>query len=193
MTTATASTDPTLAADFQRLEEVLDVYGDEAPGSFEVTNLEQAEWAARKLREAETRMAERKAVRDARMRLLDEWLEEANAGDQQSADYMKGLLEHYHRGVRQADPKRGKSVKLPGVTLKSTETTKWEWEDEAATIAWARENAEGLLRFPDPELDKAKAKKVLEVDTDAGAATFGGQPVPGIRVTKPVSYSAKVE
>lgn len=188
--TATSHAADTLAADFQRLEEVLDVYGDEQPGSFEVTNLEQAEWAATKLRAAAERIAARKAVRDERLRVLDEWLLDANAGDLQSIAYMEGLLEQFHRGQRMADPKKNKSVKLPGVTLKSTESTKWKWEDEAATIAWAKEHAEGLLRFPDPELDKAKAKKVLEVDGEA--ATFGGVPVPGITIVKDVTYDTKV-
>jgi hypothetical protein len=188
--TATSPAAATLAADFQRLEDVLDVYGDEAPGTFEVQTLEQAEWAGTKLRAAAERIAARKAVRDERLRILDEWLVDANAADLQSIEYMEGLLEHFHRGQRTADPKKNKSVKLPGVTLKSTESTKWKWDDEAATIAWAKEHAEGLLRFPDPELDKAKAKKVLEVK--GTTATFGQQVVPGITIEKGVTFDTKL-
>ncbi len=132
--------------------------------TFRIRDSEQAEWALRKLRAAKDEVAAINDAATARINAIAERATIMAKGPADNAEFFESKLTEYHRHLLQMDPKKI-SVKLFGGTLKSHAgfTVLDTGPDEAAVLAWCRENAPHLVRQPappEPSLDKVAMKKL---------------------------------
>lgn len=86
---------------------------------FAVENMEQANWALRKVGYHQRKQAEAKALAD---------------GD---IDFFTGLLEEFHRKLIKADPKL-KTIRLPEGTLEIRKLPPEFQHDEEGLVEWAK-------------------------------------------------------
>lgn len=148
---------------------------------------QDADEANRRLRRLARIRADIAQVEETAARQIDrinEWAERRYEVLHGRARWEQEGLEMWHRAVLADDPNR-KTISLPCGTLKSrVQQPVWVFDDEAF-IAWARENAPELVRVPEPQVDKAAAKKALLALPEGGGEviTEAGEVVPGAEVT----------
>lgn len=143
------------------------------------------------------RLARLRLRREADVALARQQVEQVNAwllrrievsGGQER--WIETALEHYHRAVLSTRPS-ALTISLPAGDLRSNAgQPTWEWTDETAFLAWAKENLPVAVRqkpAPEPEVDKAEAKKALTRRDAKGkpvkyGITDGGEEPPGLAV-----------
>ena len=128
-----------------------------APEGFKVDDDEKAEWAVRKLARIRRKQSENKAIHDAELQRISEWLKTVNEALERDAAYFEAVLTPY---ALQERSNGRKSLVLPHGTVKTTAgRAKIEFESEDGFIEWAKTN--------DPELIRIKHeinKKDLKID-----------------------------
>jgi hypothetical protein len=72
---------------------------------FEITDLDAATWAMRKLKAFDDQDAEYKRVAQTQIDSIQDWLDRKLEGNNQSREYMQGLLTDYLFKQREKDPK----------------------------------------------------------------------------------------
>lgn len=184
---------------------LLDDLGD--PGVDEAEELRDDDHANRLLR-ALRRARDRKAnvveVAEAETTRILDWMDDRVATIDADIGRIEGQLQRYHEAVLTQDARR-KTIKLSNGTLKSTaQAPEWTYPDEAAFLAWARENAPELVRPPVPgseTIDKNAVKQTLVIrDEKSNPVKFGVHPTthkvpPGLAVDadRPRKYEAKTD
>lgn len=177
----------------ESLDAVLAPEGDTTPGRFVVDGPETADWALRKLARVRARAAEAADLARRERDRITAWetaeLERlANEGA-----YFTGLLEDWHRRVLDEEPRR-KTIHLPAGDLHARKAPdRWAF-DGNAFLQWAvRAGRDEFVRTPAPEVDKAAAKKALEVRDGAVWDPATGEVVDGVAVEPgEVRFSAEV-
>lgn len=159
----------------------------EALADWNVANIDEANWAARKLARLTRRRAEITASADRQRAAIDEW--EARVARKLDADltFYGGRLEVFHRLVLADDPK-AKTVPLVEVTLTSTAgRVSVQVTDEAAAVAWAETNEHAdIVTYPEPKIDKKEVAKEFGQKVSAEAGEYpvvdpdSGEVAPGI-------------
>ena len=86
------------------------------PDYFQVDTIDKASWAARKLLEAEDRIAHRNELAKSYKSRIDQWRDRANKEDSDSVEYFKGLLRQFADWAISAQHK-SRSVHLVGSVL----------------------------------------------------------------------------
>lgn len=163
-------------------------------GRWVPTSMPAAEWAARKLNDAENELDEIKAEITSYVETVKEWAQDrlrtGRAADlAESKRILETALKTYALDVRARSP-RGKdgeptvkTVKLPTATLETRKGADakvvFSIDDMDAVVAWAEENAPDLVQ---KSVD-AKALKlfvVVDGDGDEHIIDSDGTPVPGV-------------
>lgn len=153
-----------------------------APEGFRVDDDEKAEWAIRKLSRIRRKQAENKAIFDAEVQRVSEWLKRANEALENDALYFEAVLTPY---ALQERSNGRKSLVLPHGTIKTTAgRPKIEFESEEAFIEWAKSNDPALIRVKH-EINK-KAVNDLITD-DYRVISTQGEIISGIRVIPPTA------
>jgi hypothetical protein len=152
---------------------------------FVVDNDQKADWAIRKLAVIRRKQAENKAIYDAEIVRITEWLSTVNTALDRDALYFEAVLTPY--ALLQRSEGR-KSVTLPHGTLKTTAgQPKIEFNDESKFIEWASKNEPTLLRIK-TEVDKTALKALI---TEEGVViSTQGEIVPEVTVV-PAETSVK--
>jgi phage host-nuclease inhibitor protein Gam len=151
-----------------------------APEGFKVDDDEKAEWAVRKLSRIRRKQAENKAIHEAELQRISEWLKTVNDALERDAAYFEAVLTPYALTERS---KGRKSLVLPHGTIKTTGgRPKIEFESEETFIEWAKTN--------DPELIRTKHeinKKALNdlITDDYQVISTQGEIIPGTKVIPP--------
>lgn len=138
-----------------------------------------AEWAMGRLVEARRQQAELTAQAAEwrrplleRLERIDAWLERAARGPGRTAALFEGMLADYQRRLRAANPK-AKTLELPSGQVRSTDyQPKVAVGDDAALIAWARENLE-----PDEVGEVVKVTESVKVSGLRDVASVAKVPV----------------
>jgi phage host-nuclease inhibitor protein Gam len=138
------------------------IYGEDKPDytGFQVTDLSAADWAVRKAKAAEERMAQRQALADGYRYKIAEWLEQANKSDAETVAFMAGVLRPFvEEAVR---GQKTKTVLIPSgkVGLRKA-PDHIEIRDEAALMAILDAEHPECVRVK-KEVNKAALKKVLQ-------------------------------
>ena len=145
--------------------------------AFTVDDDSKADWAMRKLASLRRKQAENKAIADAEIQRVTEWLETVNRSIDGDAAYFEAVMTPY--ALLQRSEGR-KSVVLPHGTIKTTAgRPKIEIEDEEKFLAWAKESETSVIRIK-TEIDK-KALNALIRDDNQVISTQG-EIVPSVRV-----------
>lgn len=139
-------------------------------------SLEKALWAARKVQGLARQRAEFRRAAEREIAKVTAWLAAVDKPLAESASFFEGALIDYHRRQLDADPS-AKTVKLPGVVLKSREMPDaiTVADTKAAIGAALLRGYPDLVRERDPELDLAALRKHLK-DT--------GEMLPGVTVER---------
>jgi hypothetical protein len=133
-------------------------------------------------------------ARDARIAArqiaqVEAWQAGRSEIQRRRADWLRTSLAAYLEGVRRTTGV--KSLSLPAGSLYSKqEPPTWTFYDEAAFLAWARENLPAAVRQkppPPPEIEKAVAKTELTRRDEKGrpldyGVSADGEIPPGLRV-----------
>ncbi len=89
-----------------------DVAGSQAAQGWRVEDQGAADWALRRIAEAEAKQNAAMALAQQQIAQVNAWLEKELAKSQRTVDYFTGRLTDYHRQVLEQDPK-AKTVALP--------------------------------------------------------------------------------
>ena len=151
-----------------------------APEGFKVDDDEKAEWAVRKLARIRRKQAENKAIFEAELERISEWLKTVNEALEGDAAYFEAVLTPY---ALQERSNGRKSLVLPHGTVKTTAgRPKIEFESEENFIEWAKTNDLELVRVKH-EINK----KVLNdlITDDYQVISTQGEIIPGLKVVPP--------
>jgi len=147
--------------------------------AFRVHDDGSAQWALRKLAVIRRRQADARALADAEISRVTEWLQGEESRLEADAAYFEGALTAWHRQLLDDDPRR-KTVRLPAGTLTARQGgDRWTFDDDFLDWAEAHHRTD-LLRVK-VEVDKPAAKKALEV-YGTGVSDEEGEVVPGVSV-----------
>lgn len=144
---------------------------------FVVDNDQKADWAIRKLAVIRRKQAENKAIYDAEIVRITEWLSTVNTALERDSLYFEAVLRPY--ALTQRSEGR-KSISLPHGTIKTTAgQPKVEFKDEAKFIEWATANDPSLLKIK-TDIDKTAVKALI---TEEGVViSTQGEIVPNVEV-----------
>jgi hypothetical protein len=152
---------------------------------FVVDTDQKADWAIRKLAVIRRKQAENKAIYDAEVIRITEWLSTVNTTLDRDALYFEAVLTPY--ALLQRSEGR-KTVTLPHGTLKTTAgQPKIEFKDESKFIEWAKTNDPTLLKIK-TDVDKTALKALI---TEEGVViSTQGEIIPEVTVI-PAETSVK--
>jgi hypothetical protein len=152
---------------------------------FVVDTDQKADWAIRKLAVIRRKQAENKAIYDAEVIRITEWLATVNTTLDRDALYFEAVLTPY--ALLQRSEGR-KTVTLPHGTLKTTAgQPKIEFKDESKFIEWAKANDPTLLKIK-TDVDKTALKALI---TEEGVViSTQGEIIPEVTVI-PAETSVK--
>jgi len=152
---------------------------------FVVDTDQKADWAIRKLAVIRRKQAENKAIYDAEVIRITEWLSTVNTTLDRDALYFEAVLTPY--ALLQRSEGR-KTVTLPHGTLKTTAgQPRIEFNDESKFIEWAKVNDPALLRIK-TDIDKSALKALI---TEEGVViSTQGEIIPEVTVV-PAATSVK--
>ena len=152
---------------------------------FVVDTDQKADWAIRKLAVIRRKQAENKAIYDAEVIRITEWLSTVNTALDRDALYFEAVLTPY--ALLQRSEGR-KTVTLPHGTLKTTAgQPKIEFKDESKFIEWAKVNDPTLLKIK-TDVDKTALKALI---TEEGVViSTQGEIIPEVTVV-PAETSVK--
>lgn len=152
---------------------------------FVVDTDQKADWAIRKLAVIRRKQAENKAIYDAEVIRITEWLSTVNTALDRDALYFEAVLTPY--ALLQRSEGR-KTVTLPHGTLKTTAgQPRIEFNDESKFIEWAKVNDPTLLKIK-TDIDRTAVKALI---TEEGVViSTQGEIVPDVQVI-PADTSVK--
>jgi hypothetical protein len=172
---------------------------DKKVGTWQVDSEKAAEWAMRKLRDADREIAHQQALADDYHQQIDIWFERVTKKASQSAEFFAAHLVLFQQARLAVDPKAG-SLKLPSGVIKVSDRSKTatvKIDDQDVFKEWAKANlpAEILAEVVVPQPEKVLPSKlkdaVVAKQLDDGGwvvVSEAGEPVPGA-VANPGSLS----
>lgn len=161
------------------------------PERFRIQDDNAANWAMRKLRQAERRKADNARMANDEIQRINEWLQRANQPYDRDVAYFTGLLTEYARDCR-LNPEDGrKTIALPaGVVSSRNNQPKWSVDPEVF-LPWAHANAPDLIRVKE-EPDLSAIKSRFKNLADGTTITDDGEVVVGVVVSESeTSYTVK--
>jgi hypothetical protein len=168
------------------LEQATDV---KAP--FEIKDDKAADWALRKIREAEARIEQVQRFADERKAEIDAWAETATEREAHTITFFTGLLKAYHFKLHQDNP-RIKTIKLPAGELQLRKSQPQYSRDDDKLTAWLKAHRPEFVRIKESP-DWAEAKKALAVAGRHLVDPETGEIVDGVEVYEPGEPTFRVK
>lgn len=143
------------------------------PG-FTIDSPDKAAWAARKIVQAETRIAQQSRMAEEYRKRIESWYESTIKSDLASIDYLKGLLKPYTiEAVREM--RKGKTLRFPGIAISLRKLPdRLEIVDEQLALRYCEKHVEAAVETK-KTLIRSELRKVLT----NGAIIPGADIVPG--------------
>lgn len=161
-------------SDRDELERILFNIGQtELPAArgFSIDSPDKAAWAARKILQAEARIAKQSSLADEYRRRIESWYVETCKRDLESIDYLKGILKSYTEHVI-TDGRKGKTLRFPGIALSLRKLPdRLEVSDETLALRYC----EKMLRVA------VETKKSL-IRSEVKKALAEGLVIPGVDI-----------
>lgn len=150
------------------------------PDRFRITNLEQANWALRKIAAFKAKAREINSLAEAEIERIKSWQDGELKKIESSIKFFEMLLEEYHRSRIVQNPKE-KTITTPYGKMQIKKVPpKWNY-DENKLLEWLKKNKPHLIRIKE-EPNKQELKKVLKVDNLVAIDPDTGEVVEGITI-----------
>lgn len=165
------------------LEEVngLDLQDEQVKERFKIEDLEQLNWALRKLATLDEQQSEIDELADKEMLRIKSWHEKESESIGHSKSFFESLVGEYAIKQRDNDPKF-KNVKTPyGKVGFRKQQPKWNYDDEILIKHLKASELTDLFKTKE-EPKKAEIKKQFKVLDSGQVVDSNGEIVPGITV-----------
>jgi len=168
------------------MSELLESVEQEYQG-FQITDDSTAEWAVRKIKEAQGDTAKWQAHFAAQLASI----KKANDA---TVEYMTGLLAHYFEAVPHKDSKTMSKYELPSATLvRKQQQPEYSRDDDILLDYLEKEGFTSLIKIK-REPDWASLKKELTKSGDQAVSTITGEIVPGVTVIeRPDKFDVQIK
>lgn len=148
---------------------------------FKIESDHQADWALRKIKEAENEIEKVEYFAETQIRQIENWKSKQLEKQHNSIDYFKSLLAEYLQNKRKEDPKL-KSITLPSGNVGfRKKPAKWIYNDETALKTLESENLNEYIKI-EKKLNKTAIKKAFKVIDGKVINPDTGQVIEGIEV-----------
>lgn len=165
-----------------------------APWRFVIDNDALAEWALKKIKEAEDEHARLIALVEQERAALDEKKAKFDAALERDTAFLKAALDGYMRTVKCKSSKTQESYQLlSGKLIRKKAGVDFDVDSEAL-VGWLRENKHDELMNVTVKPRWGDIKKLLIADPESGAVVIGetGEVIDGVTaVEKPETFSIK--
>lgn len=149
--------------------------------TFVVDTDEKANWALRKIKQAQQKQEEINALAVAEIDKIESWNKSEKEKVQRDIDYFQGLLAYYAVKKREEDPKF-KSQKLPNGRIKFVKKQPKLNYDNQAVIEYLKNNERTDLIRVKEEPSKSDIKKAFVINEDKLIDPDTGEVVEGVTV-----------
>src|SRR5690625_961543 len=154
-----------------------------ADDRFIIDSDDKADWALRKIKEAENEIEKVEYFAESQVRQIENWKAKETDKHHESIDYFQSLLAEYLHNKRKEDPKL-KSITLPtGNVGFRKRQPKWVYNDEVLLESLESENMNDLIRVK-KELNKKAIKKEFKVVDGNVINPETGQVIEGIQIVE---------
>lgn len=148
---------------------------------FVIDSDEKADWALRKIAEAENEIEKVEYFAETQIRQIENWKAKQTEKHNNSIEYFKSLLAEYLHNKRKENPKL-KSITLPtGNVGFRKKPVKWVYNDEVVLKTLESENLDDFIKI-EKKLDKQSIKKAFEVVNGKVINPETGQVIEGIEI-----------
>lgn len=180
------------AMDFANTAEVLDDTGEaQEREAFEITDLDSANWALRKMAALNVKLDEVKGLADRERDRIGQWEVQETKQINNSIDYFRGLLVKFYTKKRSEDPKF--KLSTPYGYVRQATNKKYDYNEDKLI-----EELNGTEYVKtEYKVDKAKLKKDIllvpdkKVEGSFKAVSADGVVLEGLTVTENTTYSIK--
>lgn len=150
-------------------------------GAFQVTTLEHANWAVRKIAQHRAVLAESEALYDTERARLDAWRADQQARCADACEFLGGLLRRFHEDRLVDDPK-AKTIRLPAGDLVARKAPDRIDVDLDAFVPWAQATGRDDLLRVKVEPDKPAIRQAVGDVMEDGRVVHGdtGEFMPGV-------------
>lgn len=152
---------------------------------------QDATWALRKLQALRKQVAANNAIAESEANRIAAWLAAVNEPLRKQVTFVEGILNGYATYERTTNDR--KTIVLPYGKIATRETAdKWEVADPDAFMKWAEKGHPELLKTTVKPESLTVIKSALNVAEDGTVLADGGEPVPGVTVTKSTDLSITI-
>lgn len=153
---------------------------------FKITNIDEANWAFRKIRALKEEVKETNLLADKEKERIENWREKEIKTSIDNIEYFEGILTEYYMKLRSENPKA--KLNTPYGKVTSRKNKKYNWINEEGLIKYLKENNKKLIRVRE-EINKIEFKKVYK----NGVNEETGEVLPGIEIKEEETILVKVE
>lgn len=145
---------------------------------FRIENIDQLNWALRKLAAIKAKENEVRRLADAERQRIAEWEQKELAALERDRSFFEGLVQEYALTQREADPKWKASTPYGRVSFRR-QPAKWQYDDQKLLEYLKASGRTEFVRIKE-EVNKADLKRALKVQDGRAIDPETGEIVPGI-------------
>lgn len=157
--------------------------GESADGQWRIDSDDAANWALRRIAQAEQSIRKREEFVHREIDRLIHWKEKADEADRRVIEYFSAHLRTYFEQLRESGLNRN-SYRLPAGTIGTRKTPAKFIRDTERLVEWAEKTDPSLVRVK-KEPDWAAVRKRLVVNNNTVVDSVTGEVVPGVVVAEP--------
>ncbi|ADQ04384.1 hypothetical protein Calow_0816 [Caldicellulosiruptor owensensis OL] len=147
---------------------------------FKICNLEQANWAFRKIRAFKKQIEENEKLAKAEIERIQNWLKKENEKIQKSIEFFESLIGEYLIEQRKVDPKFKLSTPYGKATFRKQQL-KWEYEEDKL-VEWLESMGLNEMIRVVKEPIKNEVKKLAAQIKEGQVITEDGLIIEGVKV-----------
>ena len=160
---------------------------------FKIKNLEEADWAFRKIKQAKEELQAKKDYTDAQKAKYDEYYEKEAKIAENSISFFESMLREYYEEQKLENPKFALKTALG--TARTSTTKEWDYGNEEVLLNFLKENKlEEFVKITVKEtINKVDLKKAVNVmDNGIVANAETGEVIEGIKVKENTKFVVKL-
>lgn len=160
---------------------------------FKITNLEEADWAFRKIKQVKNDLEVKKEYVEAQKFKYDTYFQSEEKSASDTIEFFEGMLREYFEEQRAEDPKF--KLKTALGTANITNRKEWDYGDEEELLNFFKENKmdEFIKTTVKETVNKVDLKKAVTVMNNGMIInTETGEVIEGIKVRENIKFVVKL-